>query len=324
MKFQRTLGSSLTSMVVVGCLAAVGLVGCDRSRAEAVLKAQEGDKAVKANLDAAIVAYEEATKLDRNNHQIWNKLAQAQWKKADWAKTAEAFAGAIQADTDTSKEKKPTYANYFEGRGYALEQRARKGEIEFKEVEAPYLKCIEIDPNYASCYFGLGNTYAKLDQEQKALENYTKAIQHDPTQIMFYYPLGEMYVNLGYVKEAEAVLKEAKAFAKPDDQDPKNRQYLSNCISLLANILLDRGENDAAIKELEAAKASAPGDSPEAVRVLYGLGNVYANLGKKQDAIDNLKGFYQRACTNAQKKAMFEVECATVQSRVSGLGGTLN
>ena len=47
--------------------------------------ANEGDKAMKGDLDSAIAKFKEATDIDPSNHAIWNKLAQARWKKADWA-----------------------------------------------------------------------------------------------------------------------------------------------------------------------------------------------------------------------------------------------
>jgi len=338
MKVRSMLRSHATShllrrLVVATALLSVGAVGCNRNKQDAIIKANEGDKTLKGDLDGAITAYQEAANMDPSNHLIWNKLAQAYLKKPDWAKAAEAFASAIKADTDAHGGK-PTYATYFALRGYALEQQAKKKpgsgdsaghvQLDYKDSEAPYLKCIELDPNYADCYFELGNVYLWMDNEQKSLEHYTKAIQHDPTQVKYYGPLAELYMNLGYQKEAEQVLKEAQSFAKPDDPDPENRKHMADNDVRMANILQDRGDTQGVIKQLEAARAVAPGESPEAVRVLYALGNAYANLDppKKQDAIDNLKGFYIHGC-KGPKAALFKLECATVQSRVSALGGTL-
>jgi tetratricopeptide (TPR) repeat protein len=307
--------------------------GCNRNKQDAIIKANEGDKTLKADVDGAIAQYQEASNLDPTNHQIWNKLAQAYFKKPDWPKAAEAFAGAIKADTDAHGGK-PTVATYFALRGYALEQQAKKRpdtgdsaghiQLDYKDAEAPYLKCIELDPNYADCYFELGNVYLWMDNEQKSLEYYTKAIQHDPTQVKYYGPLAVLYSNLGYPKEAEQVLKEEQGFAKPDDTDADNRKAMANCDMLLGQILQDRGDFTGAVKQFEAARTIAPGESSEAVTVLYALGNAYANLDppEKQKAIDNLKGFNVRACKGPKAK-LFKVECATLQSRVSGLGGTL-
>jgi len=326
-------GHIVSRLVLAAALVSAGATGCNRNKQDAIIKANEGDKTLKGDLDGAITQYQEAANMDPANHLIWNKLAQAYLKKPDWAKAAEAFASAIKADTDTHGGK-PTYATYFALRGYALEQQAKKKpgsgdsagkvQLDYKDSEAPYLKCIEIDPNYADCYFELGNVYLWMDNEQKSLEYYTKAIQHDPTQVKYYGPLAELYMNLGYEKEAESVLKEAQSFAKPDDPDPENRKHMADNDVRMANILQNRGDTQGVITQLEAARQVAPGDSPEAVRVLYALGNAYANLPtpKKQDAIDNLKGFYIHGC-KGPKAALFKLECQTVQSRVSALGGTL-
>lgn len=301
------------------CLAVVA--GCNRNKQDAILMANEGDKALKGDLDSAISKFKEATDIDPSNHAIWNKLAQARWKKSDWAGAATAFAGAIKAETESRKDRKPTFASYFEGRGYALEQRATvKKEIDIKEAEEPYQECIKLDPNYASCYFGLGNVYLRMDDEQKALDYYTRAIEHDPTQVMYYGPLAELYLNLGYTKECEDVLKASQKYSRPDEPDPKNRQFISTNAVRLANILLERGDLKGAAEQLEKSKAIAPGDSPEAVRVLYGLGNIYADLDppKKQDAIDNLKAFQQRVCSSG-KRDEYKVECATINARLMEL-----
>ncbi len=306
---------------VITALLATASTACNRDKQDAILMANEGDKALKGDVDSAIAKFAEATQIDPANHAIWNKLAQARWKKGDWAGTAVAFAGAIKAEGESRKDKKPTFASYFEGRGYALEQRATiKKEIDIKEAEEPYLECIKLDPNYASCYFGLGNVYLRLDDEQKALDYYTRAIEHDPTQVMYYGPLAQLYLSIGYTKEGEEVLKAAKKYSKPDEPDPKTRQFIStNCVSL-ANVLLERGDLKGAAEQLEQAKAVAPGDSPEAVRVLYGLGNIYADLEppRKQDAIDNLKSFQARVCKGS-KSEEYKVECNTINSRLMEL-----
>lgn len=309
------------SAAAISALLVTTSTACNRDKQDAILMANEGDKALKGDVDSAISKFAEATQIDPANHAIWNKLAQARWKKGDWAGAAVAFAGAIKAEGESKKDKKPTFANYFEGRGYALEQRATiKKEIPIDEAEQPYLECIKLDPNYASCYFGLGNVYLRKDDEQKALDYYTRAIEHDPTQVMYYGPLAQLYLSIGYTKEAEEVLKASQKYSKPDEPDPKNRQFISTNCMHLANIMLERGDLKGAAEQLEKSKAIAPGDSPEAVRVLYGLGNIYADLDppRKQDAIDNLKAFQQRVCSSG-KKDEYKVECATISSRLMEL-----
>lgn len=282
--------------------------GCSRNRQEAVILANQADKEVALNPEGASSKYEQATKLDPTNHQIFFKLANAYKKKEEWDKMASALSRATQLA--------PKFANYWFWRGWALEQQARKKTIQWEEAKEPYLKTIEADPNFADAYSQLGGVMLYTDDEQKALENFTKAIEHDPTNIAYYSQLADLYIRLGYPSEAEQVLKEAKNFVKPGDK------YIFGVHNLLADVYRDRGSTSEMLAELEAAKASVPGDSPEGVQILYSLGSAYATTGqKKQEAIQMLKGFQARACKSASA-TKYKTECESTQAFISKLGGT--
>lgn len=291
-------------------LAATMALGCNRSRQEAVILANEGDGAVKVNVEGAINKYDQATKLDPNNHHIFYKLAQAYRKKEEWEKVASTLARATQLA--------PEYANYWFERGYALEQQAIKGIVSWDEPKEPYQKCIEADPNFADCYHQLANAYLWSDDEQKALENYTKAIEHNPEALHYYASLADLYIRLDLINEAEQVLKEGKTFAKPGDP------LLFGIHVLLSQVHQDRKQMAEMVTELEAAKAVAGADGPEAVQILYSLGSTYAKLEppRKQEAIQMLKGFHTRACKGSKAKD-FKSECETTNTLVTQLGGTL-
>ncbi len=288
-------------------IVAVG-TGCSRNRQEAVILANQADKEVALNPEGASAKYEQATKLDPTNHAIFFKLANAYKKKEEWDKMASALSRAAQLA--------PKFANYWFWRGYALEQQARKKTIQWDEAKDPYTKCIETDPNFSECYSQLGTVMLYLDDEQKALENFTKAIEHEPTKLSYFAQLADLYIRLNYLNEAEQLLKEAKNFAKAGDKD------LFDIHVLLAQVYRDKGSNSEMVAELEAAKAAVPGDSPEGVQVLYNLGSAYAATGtKKQEAIQMLKGFTSRACKSAQA-TKYKTECESAQANILRLGGT--
>ena len=284
--------------------------GCSRNRQEAVILANQADKEVQLNPEGASAKSEQATKLDPTNHQIFFKLANAYKKKEEWDKMASALSRAAQLA--------PKFANYWFWRGWALEQQARKKTIQWEEAKEPYTKCIETDPNFADCYSQLGTVMLFTDDEQKALENYTKAIEHDPTQIRYFASLADLYIRLGYVKEAEQVLKDAKGFAKPNDK------MLYGVHVLLSQVYQEREQVNEMVTELEAAKAVVGNEGSEAVQILFNLGSTYAQLKppRTQEAIQMLKGFTQRACKGA-KSAQYKTECETSQSLVARLGGTM-
>ncbi len=246
----------LRAFVVTVSLMAASLVGtgCSRNRQEAVLLANKGDQEVKLNVDGAITSYQQATSMDPTNHKIFFKLGMAYKKKEDWDKVASTMARATQLA--------PKYANYWLERGYALEMQARKKTLQWEEAREPFQKCIENDPNYADCYEELGHVFLWTDDEQKALENYTKAVEHDPANIAYYNALADLYIRLGYTKEAEGVLKEAKAFVKPDDKSPAAAKMAYGMHVLMAQVHQDRESIAEAVTELEAAKTSAPSEGP--------------------------------------------------------------
>ena len=289
-------------------------MGCSRNRQEAVIEANKGDQEVKMNVDGAINHYDQATRLDPTNHKIFFKMAMAYRKKEEWDKVASTLARATSLA--------PNFANYWFERGYALEQQARKKTLSWEESKEPFTKCIQTDPNYAECYEELGTVFLWTDDEQKALENYNKAVEHDPSNIGYYDMLAELYLNLGYPKEAEQVLKEAKAFVKPDDKTQAKAVYGLHV--LLARVYQERDSMPEMVTELEAAKAVAPVEGPESIQILYNLGSTYAKLTppRSAEAISMLKGFSSRACKGAKASA-YKTECETTSSLVSKLGGTL-
>jgi len=187
------------------CVLAAGLLssvtGCSRDKIEAINLANEGDQAVKINVEGAIQKYEQAIDLDPSNHRILWKLANAYEKKEDWDKMASTLARAVLVA--------PDFANYWGKKGHALVMQAEAGNMDaYKAAQEPLKKCIEKDPNLADCYHELAECYLWTDDEQAALENYTKAIEHDPSKGFYYPPLADLYLNLKLTKEAVGVLTE--------------------------------------------------------------------------------------------------------------------
>lgn len=318
---------NLRSVIVTACLVASFGLGCSRNRQEAVILANQASKEIDLNPEGAANKLEQASRLDPTNHRIQYKLAMAYKKKEDWEKVASTLARAVTCPPEKAECPAKKFADYWFQRGFALEMIAKKAgasEVsesrakKYEEAKEPFLKCIEYDPNYADCYHELGHVYLWTDDEQKALEYYTKAIEHDPTQIRYYLPLADLYINLGYTKEAEVVLKEAKAFAKQGDK------YLFGVHSLLASVYQDRDQKAEMVAELEAAKKAAPPEGPEAVQILWSLGSTYATMNppRKQEAIQMLKGFTARVCKGA-KSASYKAECEQAQTLVAKLGGTM-
>lgn len=285
---------------------ALSALACSRNDIEAINLTTEGDQSVKVDLDGAISKYEQATKLDPSNHVIFYKLGLAYEKKEAWDKVASTMSAATRLQ--------PKNATYWFKRGKALAAQADKGGS-WDEAKEPLEKCIAADPNYDDCYYQLGEVMFRLDDEQRAIENWTKAIQHRPTELVYYAPLADLYINLGYLDQATQVLKEGQAIAKPTDKG------VFNLHTLMARVHQAKGDTGGVVAELEKAKASDPeGTHPE---ILFNLGSTYAimNPPKKQEAQQMLKAFNARACKGT-KALVYKAQCEQSQALIQKLGGS--
>lgn len=287
-------------------LSALSLGACSRNDIEAIELANEGDQSLKVDLDGAISKYEQATKIDPTNHLLFYKLGVAYEKKEAWDKVASTMSAAVRLA--------PKNATYWYKRGHALRMMAEKGPTSWDEAKEPLEKCIANDANYDDCYEDLGDVMLHLDDEQRALENYTKAIQHDPKEVTYYAPLADLYLNLGYVDQAQQVLKEGQGFAQ------KGQPGSFNVYALMARVYQVKGDVPSMVQSLEAAKAAdTDGTHPE---ILFNLGSTYAvmNPPKKQEAQQMLKGFTARACKGT-KAANYKAQCDQSSALLAKLGG---
>ena len=304
---------SLTKLVfaTTGAVWALASVtGCSRDHIEAINLANEADRMVKVNVEGAIQKFEEAIQRDTTNHRILHKLSNAYEKKEDWDKMASTMSRAIQVA--------PEFADYWFKRGYALVKQAEAGNPDaYEEAKEPLKKCIEKDPNYAECYYFLGQAYLWTRNDQEALTNYTKAIEHDPmNHAMFYPPLGELYVNLKFYKEAEQVLQEGTRYIRPSEENNSN---LYGMYVLLFEVAQAKDDKPSMLAAMEKAQEVAGEKHPE---IAFNLGSTYAVMDppQKEKAVRLLGSFAKRVCRGAQSQK-YKEQCETAQSLVQKLGG---
>jgi tetratricopeptide (TPR) repeat protein len=235
---------------------------------------------------------------------LFYKLAVGYEKKEAWDKVASTTAMAVRLQ--------PKNATYWYKRGKALAMQAEKGPTPWEEAKEPLEKCILADANYDGCYFQLAEVLLHLDDEQRALENYSKAIQHNPSELTYYAPLADLYLNLLRYEEAAAVLKEGKTWAAP------GKIGLYGLFERSAAVCQGKGDLKCAATELEMAeKADPEGQHPE---VLFSLGSTYAvmNPPKKQEALQKLKAFMGRGCKGPKAQTM-KVQCDQAQALLNDL-----
>jgi tetratricopeptide (TPR) repeat protein len=294
-------------LVSIGLSAA--LTGCSRDHIEAVNLANEGDQAVKVNVEGAIQKYEQAVTLDPQSHRILWKLAVAYEKKEDWEKMASTLSRAVQVA--------PDFANYWFKRGNALIMQAEGGNPDaYEQAKEPLKECIKRDPNLAECYHLLGEAYQWTNDEQSAVENYSKAIEHDSTKGFFYPPLAELYITYKLFKEAEQVTAEGLKAVPPG---PKNNNALYGLSILQAQAAQLRGDSAGQLAAVEKAEQFVGEDShPDAA---FNLGSTYAAMEppQKEKALRLLNQFTKRTCRSGNS-AKWKEQCEQTASLIQKLG----
>ncbi len=304
----------LAKVVVLSLLSAsslTGLAACSRNNIEAVNLANEGDKSKGVNVDEAISKYEQAVNLDPTNHRILWKLALAYTKKEDWAKVA-----------TTSKRAQgvaPNFATYYFQQGMANARMAVKGPSSWAEAKEPLEQAIAKDPNLADAHFELAEVLLHLDDEQGALRSYTKAIETKPDEMSFYVPLADLYIRLGYLDQAEQIVKEGLSFAKDGDK------FLFGLHSLAGQIKEMKGDIAGSVPEYEAAKKACGACNQGGEQIaFFNLGAAYASVNppRKSEAIQQLQSFNKVVCKGAAA-ARYADQCAQSQQLASRLGGQL-
>lgn len=295
------------SLVSIGL--SVALTGCSRDHIEAVNLANEGDQAVKVNVEGAIQKFEQAAQLDPTNHRILWKLASAYEKKEDWEKMASTLQRAATVA--------PDFANYWYKRGNALLMQAQGGNPDaYEQAKEPLKECIKRDPNLAECYHQIGEAYEMTGDEQAAVENYSKAIEHDSSKAFFYGPLADLYLTYKLYKEAEQVSSEGLKAVPPG---PKTMGGLFNLCILQAKAAQMRGDKAAQLAAVEKAEQYVGEDShPDAA---YNLGSTYATMDppNKEKALQLLNQFTKRTCRSGNS-AKWKEQCEQTASLIQKLG----
>ncbi len=122
-------------------------------------------------VDEAILAYEEAVQLDKNNKDAVLGLSEVYTRKGD--ETLE--------------------------------------EDEFDKAQRYYDEAIRLDPKNSSAYAGRGQVFDEQEKESEAMADYLKALSIDPTLTQVKAPLGILYYQEGEIAKSEKYIAEALA-----------------------------------------------------------------------------------------------------------------
>ncbi|MCW1924495.1 tetratricopeptide repeat protein [Luteolibacter arcticus] len=160
----------------------------------------------------------------------------------------------------------PDYAPPWNGLGILLASKLRRND----EAEAAFREAIKIDPAYAPPWHGLGNILHDLGCSKEAEQAFRRAIEISPNSAQPWSGLGRVLRNIGRLGEAE------QAYRKSIEADP-NYAYPWNGLGNLFLNLLN-------FKEAEQAYRKASEIDPNFANAWNGLGNTLADLGRFDEA----------------------------------------
>ena len=72
----------------------------------------------------------------------------------------------------------------------------------YKLAKDLFIKVVELNPKYTDGYYNLANIFMKLNEEEKAIENYKKVIELDKNYFKAHNNLGNIYKRKGLNKKA--------------------------------------------------------------------------------------------------------------------------
>lgn len=135
-----------------------------------------------------------------------------------------------------------------------------------------FTRAIEIDPEFARCYYCMGNLYREINEQVEALNYYNKAIELDDSEADFYNNRGLLSYEMGNPAEAKT------NFQKAIELHPKEGLFLNN-LGVLYQCL---NQLDCAQELFQEAIAVDPTYSTS----YYNLGIVYSVLGNQAKALE--------------------------------------
>jgi tetratricopeptide (TPR) repeat protein len=126
---------------------------------------------------------------------------------------------------------------------------------------------------------------AVLQAEKQAYElsSCQKRVERFPTDLQIRFDMGKLYFQAGKISEAIAEFQKS--------QNNPHRRVAS--MNYLAQCFAKRKMNDLAVRALQSAIKEKPVLDDEKKELIYNLGSVFENMGKKEEAIEQFKIIYE-------------------------------
>lgn len=156
------------------------------------------------------------------------------------------------------------------------------------EAEEGWQKCLEVNPQYAYAYAGLGVAAARRGELRQAVVQFRRALEIDPGAVQTRLDLAQALFDLGEMEDAARLLEEHL----------RHRPASAEARVLLGMIRLQQGDTAQAREHYEAAVRSQPQDA----RARLGLANAYTRLGQTELAREAMAEFQKLRAQERQTR----------------------
>ena len=193
------------------------LAACpNQARNDSMTALQNGNKAAGAKqFDTALAEYQKAVERYHDNHLAWYGMGYAFAARADWAKSSDAFAVAVQiADNQPMYQLWYGISLYEKAVLQARDDQAHKENKKPEEVQPDLTvvnfekplqhlqEAVKLNNEMWRAHYYLGKIYRVTDKPKEAAEELSKSLSADPRQSGPYVALGELYRKWDYTDQA--------------------------------------------------------------------------------------------------------------------------
>ena len=184
------------------------------------------------------------------------------------------FKDPITLWTDVLK-KSPAHFRARVSLGYSLAQNRR-----FNEAMQQYRLAVALDPYNATLHYYMGNSLREMGKVREAIEEFREGRRIAGGDLHIAINLGNALSSLGYMDEAVDAYRKGLTEAAPGT----DRATIAQAHVSLGNALGTQKQNEQAAAEYRAAIEASPGYA----KAYYGLGVVLDQLGRRDEAVENL------------------------------------
>lgn len=157
-------------------------------------------------------------------------------------------------------------------RGYFNRGTTEYNAGKLRDAVSDFSKCLNLNPIYKEAFYYRAKCHEALNQNSKAVEDYTHILVKDSNNVAFLKARAECYYNMKHFNEALTDIDKAASVHKLD----------GNIFKLRALIKIELGDKWGAIMDYDRVEALIP----EYKMVHYLKGNLYFDLGMNDEACD--------------------------------------